>query len=58
MQYPWDIPGDIPDEFTRVGLSLIGSQPWSSLWPCELTSTNEWPDDMHPFPAFLFRDPT
>jgi hypothetical protein len=51
MQYPWDITG----EFTRVGLSLIESKPWSSLWPGERAATNEWADDMHPFQAFLFQ---
>jgi SAM-dependent methyltransferase len=51
MQYPWDIPA----EFSRVGLSLIESKPWSSLWPGELAPTNEWAEDMHPFYAFLFQ---
>lgn len=51
MQYPWDIVG----EFTRAGLSLLESKPWSSLWAGELAPTNEWADDMHPFHAFLFQ---
>lgn len=51
MQYPWDIPA----EFTRAGLSLLETKPWSSLWPGELTPANEWADDMHPFHAFLFQ---
>ena len=53
MQYPWDM----VEEFTRVGLSLIESQPWSALWAGELTPANEWADDMQPFHALLFKTP-
>lgn len=51
MQYPWDI----PVEFSRAGLVLIDSKPWSALWPGALTAANEWADDMHPFQAYLFQ---
>ncbi|MBA2678191.1 MAG: class I SAM-dependent methyltransferase [Ktedonobacteraceae bacterium] len=51
FQYPWDI----EKEFTGVGLELIDSQPWSALWPRDLTQEYEWADDMHPYEAYLFR---
>lgn len=53
MQYPWDIAA----EYTRAGLTLIESKPWSSIWAGELTPANEWADDMHPFQAYLFQVP-
>lgn len=51
MQYPWDVAA----EYTRAGLTLVDSKPWSSLWPGELTPANEWAPDMHPFQAYLFQ---
>lgn len=51
MQYPWDI----QKEFTAVGLACIDTKPWSALWAGELTSENEWAEDMHTYDAFLFK---
>jgi SAM-dependent methyltransferase len=51
MQYPWDI----KNEFTAVGLTCIDQKAWWVLWPGELTSENEWQEDMDPYDAFLFK---
>lgn len=51
MQYPWDI----KSEFTAAGLTCIDVRPWSVLWAGELTSENEWQEDMYAYEAFLFK---
>lgn len=51
MQYPWDI----EREFVAAGLTWIDAKPWCALWEGELTSENEWREDMQDFVAFLFK---
>lgn len=51
MQYAWDI----RKEFTAAGLICIDVRPWSTLWAGELTSENEWQEDMYAYDAFLFK---